>query len=74
MAAPVPWEVLAGELWPELDPNLDRDRLRKNFDRVLRRLRLKLREHNLRDDLVRSDGQGNYELLLHAGDTTVDEA
>lgn len=73
MGAPVDWSVLAHELWPSIDPKRDRDLLRRNWDRVLRRLRLTLREHALRDDLVRADGTGNVELVLHAGDRVKDE-
>lgn len=74
MGAPVEWAVLAGELWPTVDPVGERDRLRRSFDRVMRRLRLKLKEHGVREDLVRPDGQGNYELVLQVGDRLVDEA
>ena len=74
MGAPAEWTVLARELWPEVDAGLERDRLRRSFDRVIRRLRLKLREHGVRGDLVRTDGQGNYELTLQLGDRAVDES
>lgn len=70
MAAPAPWDVVAGELWSEKDTNW----LRCNWDRTLRRLRLRLREGGVREDLVRADGRGNIELYLYPGDQVVDEA
>lgn len=73
MGAPVDWTVVATALWPELDPRRDRDALRRNWDRVTRRLRLKLREHGVREDLVRADGLGNLELVLQTGDRVRDE-
>ena len=71
MGAPADWTVLGGELWPEL--RADRDALRRNWDRVMRRLRLKLRENGVREDLVRADGLGNVELVLAVGDRVRDE-
>lgn len=73
MGASVDWTVVAHELWPDLDPKRDRDLLRRNWDRVMRRLRLKLREHGIREDLVRADGLGNLELVLQTGDRVRDE-
>lgn len=70
---PMGWHELARELWPP-DEVRDRDRLRRRWDRALRRLRLVLREHGVRDDLVRSDGSGHVELVLLPGERTVDEA
>ena len=66
---PVPWEVLARELWPGED---DRNLLRRKLDVNLSRLRKKLREANIRPDLVRSDGFGHVELFLHDGDAVDD--
>jgi len=68
-AGPVSWEVLAGEVWPELG---DRHTLRRKLDVNLARLRKKLTDARIRRDLVHADGRGNLELLLHAGDTVVD--
>jgi len=73
MRAPVDWSVLALQLWPTIDLKRDRDALRRNWDRVLRRLRLTLREHAIRDDLIRADGSGNIELVLQVGDRVKDE-
>jgi hypothetical protein len=70
IGAPVGWEALAGELWPDEE---DRDTLRRRFDISLSRLRRKLREARVRPDLVRADGFGHYELLLADGDRVVDE-
>lgn len=63
---PVPWEVLAREVWPdEDDPQL----LRHKLDVNLSRLRSRLREGGFRPDVVRADGFGHVELFLHDGDT-----
>jgi hypothetical protein len=70
LGAPVPWEVAASEVYPS-EP--DRRVLRQNWDRNLRTLRARLRDHALRPDLVRPDGKGNVELLLMPGDELVDE-
>lgn len=66
---PVPWEVLAGELWPDED---DVHLLRHKLDVTLSRLRARLRDAGIRPDLVRSDGFGKVELFLHEGDTLED--
>ena len=66
---PVPWEVLARELWPDED---DRNLLRRKLDVNLYRLRKKLRDAGVRPDLVRSDGFGHVELFLHSGDVVED--
>lgn len=71
MRVPAAWGTLAEVLWPnEADPG----KLRRNFDGVLARLRARLREGGVRDDLVRTDGRGNIEVFLHPGDEVVDEA
>lgn len=71
MRGPVPWLVLADELWSD-----DRDRAlqRQRLDVVLTRLRAKLRSHGIRPDLVRSTGTGHLELLLHESDRVEDAA
>ena len=56
-----PWEAVAGEIWKG---NPSRDAQRQAWDQALRRLRAKLKEHRIRSDLIRSDGQGNIELYL----------
>ena len=62
---PAPWHVVAGEMWPRLR---DRMVLRKRWDKVLARVRHKLREARVRTDLLRSTG-GQVELLVMPGDT-----
>ena len=70
LGGPVGWVTLSELLWPELsDPALRRPRL----DVLLSRLRARLRAAGVRDDLVRSDGAGQVELLIHPRDTLVDE-
>lgn len=66
---PVAWEVLAGELWPEED---DAHLLRHKLDVTLSRLRSRLRDAQVRPDLVRSDGFGKVELFLLDGDVVED--
>lgn len=66
LAAPAPWDVVAGEIWKD---EADRHLMRQNWDRNLRSLRARLRHHALRDDLVRPDGRGNVELFLLPGDS-----
>ncbi|MCB9779891.1 MAG: FHA domain-containing protein [Alphaproteobacteria bacterium] len=69
-AVPVPWEMVARAIYPELDDELH---LRTNWDRTLRRLRAMLRRKGVRDNLVRADGKGNIELLLQARDEVVSD-
>lgn len=66
---PVSWEVLARELWPDED---DIHLLRHKLDVTLSRLRSRLREGQVRPDLVRSDGFGKVELFLLDGDHVED--
>lgn len=69
--SPVPWEPLAREIWSD-EPS--RRKLRKRWDRVRQRLTATLRDNGIRDDLVRTDHSGNFEVLLLPGDAVVDEA
>jgi hypothetical protein len=71
MGVPVAWEVLAAQIWPDED---DRGALRRRWDVHLGRLRTKLREASIREDLVRSDGRGNLELVLSSRDVVEDQA
>lgn len=66
---PTDWELLAREIWR--DP-LNRHALRKKWDVNLSRLRSKLRAAKIRGDLIRADGTGKLELLLHDGDEVED--
>lgn len=68
-AGPVPWEVLARELWPAED---DVHLLRRKLDVTLSRVRARFREGRIRPDLVRSDGFGHVELFLLPGDVVED--
>jgi len=61
---PAPWYVVAGELWPRLS---DRIALRKRWDRVLARVRQKLRAGGLREDLLCASG-GQIQLVTLPGD------
>lgn len=64
--APVEWEILAGQVWPD---GGDRAMLRRKLDVSLSRLRARLRSAGVRPDLVQSDGTGKVALLLYEGDT-----
>ena len=68
--APVPWDMVAKTVYPELTDEIQR---RTNWDRTLRRLRAMLRRKGVRADLVRADGKGNIELVLREADVVVDE-
>jgi uncharacterized protein (UPF0548 family) len=61
---PVPWPVLAGELWRGAPAH----KARRNLDQTLLRLRRKLEAAGVRPDLVSSDGAGCVELRLAPGD------
>lgn len=52
---PTRWEELVGMIWEEqeVDP-------RENFKRLTRRLRNRLVQSGIREDLVRSDGRGRW--------------
>lgn len=71
MGRPVAWSVVAREIWPD---ERDERLLRLLWDRTLWRLRVRLREQGVREDLVRTDGRGNVEILLLPGDVVRDEA
>lgn len=66
---PVPWELLARQIWGERE----RELLRDNFDATRSRLRRQLRDLQVREDLVGLDGSGNVELVLYPDDRVVDE-
>lgn len=73
MRVPVEWRTLARLLWPDEPSETGDGPLRSRFDRVLTRLRARLRQHGLRPDLVRTDGSGRVELLLGPKDRVKDE-
>ena len=70
MGGPASWEVLARQIWPE---DADTWSLRKRWDVALARLRARLREARVRNNLIHADGTGQFELVLQAGDTLVDK-
>ena len=63
IAQPVSWQAVAHEVW-----GAGTDDLRKRWDLLLARLRRRLRDAGLRQDLVHSDGHGNVALRLYEGD------
>lgn len=65
---PAHWSLIAQPIWRDLDES----QLRRRWDKNIARLRKKLRDANVRPDLVRADGTGQFELLLYAGDEIVD--
>lgn len=67
---PVPWEMVAEQVW---GAQRDRLALRRVWDRTLWSLRDRLREGGLPPDLVHTDGKGNIELVLRPGDRVSDE-
>lgn len=64
------WRAVAASLWPAVR---DEARLRVHWDAGLARLRRRLRESELREDLVRSAGVGFVELVLGPDDAIVHE-
>lgn len=71
IGAPVAWEVVAAQTWPK-EP--ERSALRARWDVCLSRVRRRLRQAGLRDDLVRAAGIGLIELHLRPGDRVQDES
>lgn len=68
---PVGWETLAREIWP--DRGIVRMTLRDNWDKGLQRLRKRLHDGGIREDLVRTDRHGNVELVLYRGDNLTND-
>lgn len=66
---PVGWEVVGSLIWPE---ETDRVSLRRRWDVALARLRARLRDARIRNDLVRAIGTGTVELLRYPGDAVID--
>ena len=69
LGGPATWEAVAQEIWRD---DTDLNRLRHRWDVSLGRLRSKLEEHGVRRSLILSDGTGQIELMLMAGDTVED--
>lgn len=63
---PAPWEALARELWGAQG---EREQLRARLDMALLRLRRRLRDAGIREDLVVATGTGQIQLVLRPGDT-----
>lgn len=66
---PISWEPIATEIWGEGDRNT----LRRKWDVNLVRLRKKLQAARIRTDLIRADGNGNFELVLYQDDEVDDQ-
>jgi hypothetical protein len=66
---PVGWEIVGGLIWPD-EP--DRVSLRRKWDVALARLRARLRDARIRNDLVRAIGTGTVEMLRYPGDEVID--
>lgn len=71
IGGPAPWGIVAREVWSDVPST---HALRRRWDICVSRIRRRLREARVRSDLIKADGKGNYELLLHPGDTLVDNA
>lgn len=69
LGGPVAWDVLAAELWGPGEDTID---LRPRFDMTMTRLRRRLRQAGIRDDLVVLTGTGQVELVLRPGDHVED--
>lgn len=57
----VAWEAVAREVWGDMP---EREALRKNWDRCMSRLRIRLRDSGIRQDLIQPDYKGNVQLFL----------
>jgi len=69
LRTPIGWRSLAETLWSGI---VDAATLRKRWDQALTRLRAKLREGNVRSDLVRANHGGLVELALGPEDHVED--
>ncbi|MEL6342917.1 MAG: hypothetical protein AAFV53_07270 [Myxococcota bacterium] len=67
---PISWEPIAAEIWGAAN----RDALRRKWDVNLVRLRKKLQAARIRTDLIRADGNGNFELVLYDDDQVDDQS
>lgn len=71
MGGPVAWQVVAREIWRQID---DEAMLRERWDSSLGRLRARLKQARIRTDLVRSTRGGQVELFLLPGDRLDDHS
>lgn len=69
LGGPASWETVATQIWRRSETI---ERLRHRWDVNLGRLRTRLEQHGVRRDLIRSDGAGRIELVLHPDDTVED--
>lgn len=70
---PIPWNIVAREVWPDHAGSPERD-LRHRWDAAVSRLRRKLDDAGVRSDLVQADRNGCFQLVLHAGDELEDRS
>ncbi|MCA9576103.1 MAG: hypothetical protein KC668_11735 [Myxococcales bacterium] len=70
LEGPVPWQVVAQEIWREGSP----DELRHRWDVTLSRLRARLRAAGVRRDLIRHDGSGSVQCVRYPSDTLEDRS
>lgn len=71
IGGPASWEAVAREVWTD---GMERSDLRRRWDVALMRLRRKLADLAIRDDLIRSHGTGNLQLVLLEHDAVEDLA
>jgi len=67
----IAWDQVARAIWSDTD---DEHLLRRRWDSLLARLRRKLREEDIRPDLIKTDGAGNIALVLNPTDELVDHS
>jgi hypothetical protein len=66
---PANWQWVSATLWPT---GKNESELRRRWDVTLLRLRAKLKSDGVRSNLVRSDGNGLVQLVLHESDVIED--
>lgn len=64
------WQDLAGQIWREAAPD---HRQSDRYWSAVKRLRGKLRDAGIREDLLHSAGGGRVDLLIEPGDVVIDE-
>lgn len=67
IGGPVPWRSLAKEVWSDVEAS------RHRWDMAISRLRRKLEDAGIRNDLIRADGSGQFQLVLREGDVFDDQ-
>ena len=66
---PTDWELVAREIWKDVD----RLKLRRRWDVNLNRLRARLAQDGIRPGLLHADGTGRIELVLLPDDVVEDQ-